>query len=146
MEGPWINTDLYTVPQLVFYLGGFALWGLAYGFVVWAAIRRQFVEVPAIAVCGNVTWEFLWGFVWTQDMGRLLQFMYMAGCLLDIGILFYLFRYGHKQLTSPAVEKIFRPALVAALLGFAAFWYFFKTTGYDLPLGSNSAYLINFTT
>jgi hypothetical protein len=144
MHQPWLNTDAYSFAQLFWYLGGFALWGLAYVFVVRNAFRYRYVEVPALAVCGNITWEFLWGFVWwTQDMGLLLQLMYMGGCLLDVGILVMLFRFGDKQIASPAIRKLFRPIVVLALAGWLPTWWFMRQVGYDLPLGSNSAYVIN---
>jgi hypothetical protein len=141
---PWVNTQTYSFAQLFWYLGGFALWGLAYVFVVRNAFKYKYVEVPAMAVCGNITWEFLWGFVWwTQDMGRLLQYMYMAGCLLDVGILTLLFCYGEKQIVSPAIRKILKPSIVLAIAGWLPTWWFMRSMGYDLPLGSNSAYVIN---
>ena len=143
MHEVWINTELYSNTELFWYLGGFAIWGLSYVYVVRNALRYRYVEIPAMAVCGNITWELLWGFFWTVDMGRLLQWMYRGGCLLDVGILLMLWRYGDKQVASPALRKILRPSIVFALLAWLPTWWFMRAMGYDLPLGSNSAYVIN---
>jgi hypothetical protein len=95
-------------------------------------------------VCGNVTWEFLWGFVWKVEMmGGTLQWFYRLGCLLDVFILACVFVYGRKQVSLPALKRWFAPMVVASLAGWTLFYWTFKNQGYDLPLGSNSAYAIN---
>ena len=137
-------SDAYTLWQMFWYLGGFLLWGVAYAILVVRIPRHRFVEIPFLAVCGNVTWEFLWGFVWHVEMlGETLQWFYRLGCLLDVFILACVFRYGAKQVSLPVLKRSFAPLVVASLLGWTAFYWTFKEQGYDLPLGSNSAYLVN---
>ena len=46
-------------------------------------------------------------------------------------------------LISEPVEKHFAPMVVGALIISAALYVAFQRQGYDLPLGSNSAYLVN---
>ncbi len=134
----------YTFWQMFWYLGGFLLWGIAYAVVLVKIHKHKFVEIPAIAVCGNVTWEFLWGFVWEVDMfGGTLQWFYRLGCLMDMYILYSLFKYGHKQLQLEITKRFFKPILVFALLSWTGFYWTFVHQGYDLPLGSNTAYLVN---
>ncbi len=133
----------YSNWELFWYLGGFFLWGLAYVVVLYNIWKHKFVEIPAIAVCGNLTWELLWGFVWKVDMlGGTLQWFYRGGALMDIVILMGLFMYGHKQVTLPNVRKVFAPAVVFGLCAWTTLWWFFVEQGYDLPLGSNTAYVI----
>ena len=111
--------DHYTLWQMFWYLGGFLLWGVAYAILVVRIPRHEFVEIPFFAVCGNVTWEFLWGFVWHVEMlGGTLQWFYRLGCLLDVGILTCVFLYGSKQVSLPALKRSFAPIVVASL----AFW------------------------
>jgi hypothetical protein len=45
--------DVYSPLELCFYLGGFLLWGVAYGLLVVRIPRQRFVEIPFFAVCGN---------------------------------------------------------------------------------------------
>jgi hypothetical protein len=143
MSELWINTDVYTPAQLFFYLGGFLLWGIGYALVIRRIVKTRFVEVPVFAVCGNITWEFLWGFYFESDMGLLLVWFYRLGALLDVGILISVFLYGRKQLISPAVSKHFVPMVIGALAIWTLLYLAFQKQGYDLPLGSNSAYLVN---
>lgn len=136
--------DAYSHLELFFYLGGFLLWGVAYGLLVVRIPRQRFVEIPFFAVCGNVTWEFLWGFVWKVEMmGDTLQWFYRLGCVLDLCILAFLFRYGAKQISLPILRRCFHPILLASLAGWTTFYWTFRNQGYDLPLGSNSAYVVN---
>jgi hypothetical protein len=126
------------------YLGGFLLWGVAYAILVVRIPRHRFVEIPFFAVCGNVTWEFLWGFVFEVEMlGETLQWFYRLGCVLDLFILAWVFRFGAQQVSLPALRRSFPLLLVGSLAGWTAFYWTFRAEGYDLPLGSNSAYLIN---
>ena len=136
--------DDYTAAELFFYLGGFLLWGVMYAILVVRMPRMRYVEIPFLAVCGNVTWEFLWGFVWKVEMmGSTLQWFYRLGCLLDVFLLACVFRWGAKQVMLPALRRVFPALVVAALAAWTAFYWTFKTQGYDLPLGSNSAYVVN---
>jgi len=136
--------DTYTDAQLFWYLGGFLLWGVAYAWLVFRIPKHRFVEIPVVAVCGNVTWEFLWGFVWKVEMmGETLQWFYRLGCLLDVFILGCVFRWGRKQWRLPVARRFFHPIVVATLAFWLVFYWTFKNAGFDLPLGSNSAYLIN---
>jgi hypothetical protein len=136
--------DHYTLWQMFWYLGGFLLWGVAYAILVVRIPRHRFVEIPFFAVCGNVTWEFLWGFVWHVEMlGGTLQWFYRLGCLLDVGILTCVFVWGSKQVSLPVLKRSFAPIVVASLAFWLLFYWTFRTQGYDLPLGSNSAYIIN---
>lgn len=134
----------YTNFQLFWYLGGFLLWGVAYAWLVFRIPKHRFVEIPVFAVCGNVTWEFLWGFVWHVEMlGQTLQWFYRLGCLLDLFILVCVFRWGMKQWTLPTSRRFFHPIVVASLIFWTVFYWTFRGAGFDLPLGSNSAYLVN---
>lgn len=136
--------DAYTASELFFYLGGFLLWGVMYALLVVRMPRVRYVEIPFLAVCGNVTWEFLWGFVWKVEMlGSTLQWFYRLGCLLDVFILACVFRYGAKQIALPALRRVFPVLVVASLAGWLVFYWTFRAQGYDLPLGSNSAYIVN---
>ena len=134
---------IYTPWEIFWYYGGFFLWAVAYALMLYKIWQHKFVELPAVAVCGNITWEILYAFVWKVEMlGDALQWLYRAGTILDCVILIALFRYGHKQVTLASLQRIFKPALCFGLAAWTSVWYGFVTMGYDLPLGSNTAYII----
>ena len=143
MAQPFIDTSGYTQLELWLYMGGFVLWGIAYAVVVVNIIRYRFVEIPAFAVAANVTWEFVWGWFFRVPMGSLLQWIYRGGWALDMFITYGIWRYGYLQLVTPRARSALRPTFLLALIAFVPAYYFFAGQGYDLPLGSNSAYLCN---
>lgn len=144
MHRPFLDTSAYSWPQIALYVGGFLAWTPAYVVIVWRAVRRHELEEPVIAALGNVTWEFFWGFFVRVDMGWGLQLIYQGACILDCLILVAVFACGFKQMTTAAISPRLWPALVVAMIAaWLVFYASFHHQGYDLPLGSNSAYLDN---
>jgi hypothetical protein len=141
--GPAIDFHRYGGWQVFWYIGGFVLWAPAYVMVIVIAKRERRLEIPAIAAIGNVTWEFMWGFLYRVDMGWALQLVYQGAFVLDCFILWNVFRYGALQTSNERVRAAF-PWLAGALIaGWAAFYAGMRGGGYDLPLGSVSAYTLN---
>ncbi len=143
MSQPFVDVAGYTQLELALYVGGFFLWGIAYAVVVVNIVRHRFVEIPAFAVAANVTWEFVWGWFFQVPMGALLQWMYRGGWALDMCITYGIWRYGYLQVRTPRARRALRPAFLFSLVAFVPTYYFFAREGYDLPLGSTSAYLCN---
>jgi hypothetical protein len=142
---PFLDTSGYSGAELFWYVGGFLAWTPAYVAIIAIAIRHRRLEIPALAATGNITWEFLWGFVYggDLDMGWGLQAVYIGAFLLDVGILVAVFRFGPQQVTNPLVRRLF-PMLVCGLLAaWLAIEIGLEASGRDLPLGSISAYLVN---
>lgn len=133
----------YSNWETFWYVGGFLMWAPAYVAVVLIALRHRYLEIPILAATSNVTWEFMWGFVFTQDMGPGLQTIYRGAFILDLFILFNVFRYGAKQTTAPALKQNHVLLVVLLLIGWGLFFWSLRDSGYDLPLGSVSAYLDN---
>jgi hypothetical protein len=141
---PFLDSHLYSWEQIALYVGGFLAWTPAYVVIVCRGVKRHELEEPVIAALGNVTWEFFWGFFVRVNMGWGLQLIYQGACILDLVILFVVVRYGYKQFGATAFPERLWPLLVAAMIaGWLAFYASFHHQGYDLPLGSNSAYLDN---
>lgn len=143
VAGAAMAAQTYTDWETFWYVGGFLAWAPAYVAVVIIALRHKVLEIPMVAATSNVTWEFLWGFVFKQDMGPGLQFIYRGACILDLFILFNVFRYGAKQTTAPILKRHHVLLVLVLLIGWGLFFWSYYETGYDLPLGSNSAYLDN---
>ena len=97
-DDPFINTRLYSRAELLWYFGGWVLWIPVY-WVVIARLRHGYLEIQAITACGNIAREFLWGFVYAQNMGWGLQLICMGAFLMDLGILYGVFRFGRLQIS-----------------------------------------------
>ena len=140
---PFFDTSRYSVARIIWYSGGFLLWTPAYVAIIVRSFRRRELEEPALAACGNIAWEFYWGFFVRVDMGWGLQFIYIGAFVLDCLILLNVFRLGWKQSRFVDLRNVWPLLMVGSLAALVAFNWSLRRSGYDLPLGSNSAYVDN---
>ncbi len=139
----WINTTDYTPLELVLFAVGSFGWVIVYAIVVRDILRYKFIEIPWVAVAGNVAWEFLWSFVLDTDMGRLFSLGYQAWFFLDVFIVIGLYRYGQNQLSNPKAIPLFRSSVTFAILAWTVVLYYFAENGYDTVTGATSGFLLN---
>jgi hypothetical protein len=92
-----INTTDYTTFELVTFGIGCYMWAIVYGIVIYDIFKRKRVDIPVLAVCGNIAWEFWWGLIFRTNMGPLLQWSYAIWFFLDLIIVYGAFKYGAKQ-------------------------------------------------
>ena len=139
----WLNLQLYSGPLLLLFAVGCFGWVVAYADVVRMVLRRQFLEIPAGAVVANIAWEFVWGWVYITDMGMLFAWGYRLWFLMDVVIVYFLFKYGYKQFTNDALRKYFAPSTIFGIACWTIGIYFFVAEGYDNCYGANSGYILN---
>ena len=139
----WLNTAKYSEPMLLLFGLGCFFWVVAYVGVLQKIRTRRYVEIPAAAVVANIAWEFVWGFVFTTDMGMLFQWGYRIWFFLDVFITWNLFRYGPQQISNATLRRWFAPATVFGLAAWTAMLYFFVKQGMDSPYGGISGYILN---
>ncbi|HSZ24638.1 MAG TPA: hypothetical protein VK766_02915 [Cytophagaceae bacterium] len=138
----WLNADYYTPFQLCLFGIGALLWIVNYVVIVRTIIKHKFVEMPAAVLCANFTWEFLWAWIFTQNMGFAIGLGYKLWFFLDIFIIIGFYRYGYKQV-STSVVPYYKLLFTFAILSWLTVLYFFIQEGMDNPIGANSAYIIN---
>ncbi|MBI1223317.1 MAG: hypothetical protein GC180_11990 [Bacteroidetes bacterium] len=141
----WINFDKYSVEVVVLALCGAVFWVSVYLFTIRIIISKKWVEMPVYVACGNIVWEFLWGFVFYEqiDMGKLFIYSYRIWFILDVYIFISIYRYSYKQ-----IENAFlRQHAKKLVIGLTAMWfillYAFIATGVDAPFGAQSSYILN---
>ncbi len=139
------NLKDYTVADHIFFATGCLLWVFTYVIVIRNIIKKQFVEIPVIAICANFGWEFLWSFVFRTDMGELYVWGYRIWFFLDCYIVYGLFRYGVKQVSIPVIEKYFSIITTFCIVSWTVILYYYIKL-YDIPfthMGANSGYVLN---
>jgi hypothetical protein len=139
----WFNTTDYSVPLLVLFGVGCFGWVVAYVAIVRNAWRNQFLEIPAGAVVANIAWEFVWGFLFPNSLGRFFSWGYRVWFFFDLAIVYLLFRFGDRQVELPDLKAVFRPACVFGIAAWAVGLYFFVGEGYDTGYGAISGYILN---
>ena len=143
MNQPWLNTVDFTPLQLGLFAVGCLGWVVAYVQVIVMLHRRKFVEIPAGAVAANIAWEFVWGFLYGSNMGRLFTWGYALWCLQDVYITWNVFKYGAKQVSNPHLRSWFKPALAFGIVAWGVGIYCFVGDGNDTGYGAISGYILN---
>jgi hypothetical protein len=137
----WLNTAVYSGTELTLFGIGAFFWLACYLLVIRGIVKYKFVGISASVVGANIAWEFLWAFVYRQDMGTLIQIGYYGWFALDCIIVFNMYRYGDKQV-SAETRKYFNSFFTYSIAGWLVVLYFFIGDKYDNPIGANSAYAI----
>ena len=137
-----VNTRDYSTVELILFGVGCYMWVVVYILYIKEIRRGQCIGMPVFAACSNFAWEIVWGVIPpSTDMGPLLVWAYRAWFFLDLYIIAGVYRYGTAQISTPGVAKYFKPLLVATVAGMTVLYYFFKSGGYDTPIGATSAYI-----
>ena len=141
-----INTTDYTPLELILAALGALGWVFAYFFTIKNIRKYKFVEMPVFCACGNIAWEFLWGFVFYDriNMGELFIWSYRAWFLIDIYIFVSVMRYGYKQFELELFRRYAKPIFVMLTAAFFIIIYAFVKTELDNPMGAQTSYLLNF--
>ena len=142
MTHPVVNTTDYSPEQLILFGIAAAYWVWVYIVVIIDIVKYKFVGIPALAICANIAWEFLWSFKFYTNMGALFEWGYRAWFVLDVFILYSLLRYGKKQFTDQSLQKNFSLIIFFAFFCWLAAIYALTSQYYD-PIGAVSAYLVN---
>jgi hypothetical protein len=139
MLGVLLNLKDYTPYEHVCFAVGCFLWVIVYIFTIRSIRRNQFVDIPLISACANISWEFLWSWVFTTDMGELYVWGYRIWFFLDCYIVYGLFRYGYKQILIPALARRHHLVTAFGILAWLVMLYFYIKL-YDAPLSHMGAY------
>jgi hypothetical protein len=138
----WLNLDYYTPLQLSFFIGGAVFWIINYIIIVRNIFKLKFVEMPGAVLAANFAWEFLWSWVFQQNMGMVLTIGYRAWFFLDILIVWGFYKYGFKQVEE-SMQKQYKLFFTFGILAWTLFIYVFVVQGLDNPIGAPSAYVSN---
>ncbi|MDZ4822385.1 MAG: hypothetical protein SH856_02890 [Flavobacteriales bacterium] len=141
-----INLKDYTITEHIFFASGCVAWVIIYVNVIRNIRSIKYIEIPIMAVCANISWEFIWSFIFETNMGSLYVWGYRLWFILDCYILYGLLMYGSKQLINDVFKKHFH-WIVAALIAAWSFMLYYYIKIYDYPIshmGAFSGYIINF--
>ena len=139
---PIINTTDYTLTEIVVIIAGTMLWNFLYLIIIRNSFKLKFVEMPLVVATANLAWEFLWGFVFTTDLGLLFVWGLRIWFFLDLLIFYHVVMYGYKQLRLPLLIQYSKPIIILGTIAWGFVWYFFIKEGYDTSMGATSAYII----
>jgi hypothetical protein len=137
-----VNTRDYSTIELLLFGIGCYMWVVVYILYIKEIRRGQCIGMPVFAACSNFAWEIVWGVIPpSTDMGPLLVWAYRAWFFLDLYIIWGVYRFGAAQIVTPALVNRFKPMVVVTVIGMTIVYFFFKSGGYDTPIGATSAYI-----
>ncbi len=137
-----VNLRDYSPFELVLFGVGCYMWVVVYILYIRRIAKGESIGMPVFAACSNFGWEIVWGVIPpSTDMGPLLVWAYRAWFFLDLYIIYGVYRYGSVQIVTPELKAYFKPFVVLSVVGWAVLYYFFKSGGYDTPIGATSAYI-----
>ncbi|MFJ4192413.1 hypothetical protein [Kitasatospora sp. NPDC089509] len=124
----------------VLFTAGGAAWVLTYALMIRQGFRQQTYCMPLVALCANISWEFLYSFV-TPYQG-LLRFAIIAWFALDVVLLYQLLRFGPSEF--PDLPRPVFHAMVLLTLAIAFPTVLTVNSFFHDPWGVYSAYAIMF--
>jgi hypothetical protein len=136
-----LNFQVYTPLEYVLYGASGLCWVIFYLTVLVQARRREFVGAPAFAMWAYLSWEILWGFVYTPDLGPAFAWGLKGYVPMSAYICWLTLRYGHKQYAEGPIQRFLKPGFVFTLAAWLAFLYFFIPQ-YDDRAGITTAHLL----
>jgi hypothetical protein len=135
----------FNITSAYFLVGvvGLFLWFVAYVLVVKDAFQQRTYGIPFLAICLNVTWEFMASFVWTHPVEiPVLAWLDRAGFFVDLVIVYTLLRFGRDEQVIPQIKRFYY-AIFAGTITLAAIGQWTFTRTYYDPLGNIDAFMIN---
>lgn len=116
-------------------------WILTYVMLIYKGYKDKRCGMPFAALCGNVTWEYIYSFVFPHaSPANYIIYLWLA---LDIMILIQFILYSRDDLPKPLSHRFFLPTIVLSMLIAFSLHYFIALEFTNLD-GGYSAYGLNF--
>ena len=116
-------------------------WVIAYVLTIYVGFRDHSYGIPLVAVCLNITWELIFTFI-IKPASRLKFLLNTAWFLLDLIILYQVYRYGRAEQVIPELQQYFTLVLTGTLfyclIGHWSFHLYYGDEG-----GEDAAFAIN---
>jgi hypothetical protein len=106
-----VLTDL----PAVFGLAGGLLWIVTYALVIRIGFRQRTYAIPMLAVALNVGWEIVYGVLYPPE-STALRLVHALWLLLDLIILYQLYRFGRGEQTQRLIARYFHSILAGMLV------------------------------
>lgn len=101
------------------------------------------MQMPIILACGNLVWEFMWGFVFQNQHETGVMISYGAALLIDLTIFIGIIKFMPGHITNKYVAKRIFLLCLFGVAVWSSIWYTFKLQGLDTDAGGNSGNILN---
>lgn len=120
------------IMEAIFWLGAYVL-------IVRHSFREKIHGMPVVAMCGNISWEFILGLglypacpvYWADCPQQIMGPVTLLAALIDAFILYTILRFGRDQFRQyPAIHKTFPYLVFAGVIAATGIIYLFMTELY----------------
>ncbi len=133
----------YNLYQIITLTSGMLIWTYLYVYLAWRGMKIKFIQMPVILACGNVVWEFLWGFVFQSQY----KFWVMVGVgsafFIDCTIFYGIMKYTAGYIKIPFYSKNLKWLCLIGIGLWVVVWWSFRAQGMDTDGGGTSGNLLN---
>jgi hypothetical protein len=99
--------------QTIILVAGGIFWILAYIFIISKSFKDKTYAMPLIALCANISWEFIFSFVFPHTPPQLfINYLWFG---LDSIIVIQFFKYGKNEFLNLSSKKLY--SIFVVLLG-----------------------------
>ena len=133
----------YNLYQIITLTSGMLIWTALYVTLAYRGLKTKFVQMPALLACGNIDWEFLWGFVFQSKYEVWVMIGVGSAFLIDLIIFYGIWRYGARYAQPQSLAKDLRWLSVAGVGIWLVVWWTFKAQGLDSDGGGTSGNILN---
>ena len=131
-----LNATIATILQISSGL----FWTLTYILIIRRSWRDKTYGMPMVAICANISWEFIYSFVYPHPQPQLyIDYLWL---LFDLGILLLYLRFGKKEFTPQLSPSLFLPTFLFTL-AFAALTILFISQEFKEYIGVYAAFAQN---
>ncbi|MGH9977427.1 MAG: hypothetical protein ACRD8Z_16585 [Nitrososphaeraceae archaeon] len=100
---------------IILTIGGI-FWILTYIFIISKGFKDKTYGMPLIALCANISWEFIWSFILPSSVPQLfINYLWFG---LDCVIVFQFFKYRRNEFPNLSLSEVY---IVFGLIIFSAF-------------------------
>jgi hypothetical protein len=126
---------------------GDLLWLVTYLVAIWIGFKHKTYAIPLLAVALNVTWEFLYTAIYPSD-SRLSLILHSAWLIIDLVIVFQLYRYGRREQRHAVIRNHYPLILTLTLAACLVFQvsfdrFFYRIAMFPMVGGTGMAFMMN---
>ncbi len=137
------NSNGYNTYQIINLTAGMVIWTYLYVYLAYRGIKTKFVQMPLILACGNISWEFLWGFIFQSQYQTGVLIGMGSAFLIDLTIFYGILRYNAVHISIPFYAKNLKWLSAFGIALWLSVWWSFKTGGMDTDGGGMSGNILN---
>lgn len=133
----------YSLYEIIMLTAGMVIWTYLYVYLAYRGFKIKYMQMPLVLACGNIVWEFLWGFVFQSQYQIGVLIGMGTAFLIDLTIFYGILRFNAQYIKVKFYAKHLTPLSIFGVFIWVVVWWSFKASGMDTDAGGASGNLLN---